>query len=87
MKFWEAMREMQENDKKVRCLRWDRRYEKHLYWKLGNDIDLPSGMDWEDVMCEWEIVDDLNKECVESGHVNTWMPKNQSLCLRCGVVT
>lgn len=63
MKFWEAMREMQENGKKVRCTEWDRGYEKHLYWQLGNDIDLPNGCDWEDVMCEWEIVDDFKKKC------------------------
>lgn len=56
MKFWEAMREMQENNKKVRCLRWDRHYEKDLEWHLGDDIKLPSGMDWEDVMYEWEVV-------------------------------
>lgn len=53
LKFWEAMREMQENHKRVRCLRWDRTHEKTIEWHLGDDIDLPSGMDWEDVMCEW----------------------------------
>lgn len=57
MKFWEAMREMQENNKKVRCNRWNRRREKDIYWQLGNDIDLPSGCDWEDVLAEWEIVE------------------------------
>ncbi len=58
MKFWEAMREMQENGRRVRCLRWDRKHEKTLVWHLGNDIQLPCGMDWEDVMCEWEIVEE-----------------------------
>ncbi len=48
MKFWEAMREMQENKAKVRCKRWTRKHEKESYWVLGSDIQLPMGLDWED---------------------------------------
>jgi len=29
--------------------------------------------------------DALNK-CKEMGHVNTWMPKNQTICMRCGAL-
>ena len=27
-----------------------------------------------------------NSECVELGHMFTWMPKNCSICMRCGVI-
>lgn len=57
MKFWEAMREMQENGKNVRCKRWDPQYE----WHLGDDINLPDGCDWEDVLYEWEIYEEPEK--------------------------
>jgi hypothetical protein len=30
--------------------------------------------------------EDAIKECEELGHVNTWMPKNQTLCMRCGAL-
>lgn len=51
MRFWQAMREMQENGAKVRCKSW----EKQSEWHLGDDIELPTRCDWEDVMDEWEI--------------------------------
>src|SRR5258706_7425340 len=60
MKFSEAMKHLEEG-KKVRCKLWSRRYEKEIYWQLGNDINLPSGCDWEDVMSEWELYDDSPK--------------------------
>lgn len=31
--------------------------------------------------------EDAIKECQEMGHVNTWMPKDQTLCMRCGALT
>ena len=51
MKFWEAMKMMQEGYR-VRCKRWKPEYE----WHMGDDINLPSGCDWEDIMDEWEVV-------------------------------
>lgn len=30
--------------------------------------------------------EDALKECSEIGHMNTWMPKNQTLCMRCGAL-
>ena len=30
--------------------------------------------------------EDFYKECEELGHMNTWMPKNQTLCMRCGAL-
>jgi len=30
--------------------------------------------------------EDAIKECEEMGHLNTWMPKNQTLCMRCGAL-
>jgi hypothetical protein len=30
--------------------------------------------------------EDAIKECEEKGHLNTWMPKNQTLCVRCGAL-
>lgn len=50
MKFWEAMREMQENRKSIRCKRWKPEYE----WHLGDDISLPQG-------CEWELYSEPEK--------------------------
>lgn len=76
LKFWEAMREMQENHKRVRCLRWDRTHEKTIEWHLGDDIDLPSGMDWEDVMCEWEICEQPKKP---SSPIMVEAPRNENM--------
>lgn len=58
MLFWEAMREMQENKKRVRCLRWNRRGEEAMFWELGSDIQLPTGLDWEDCMEDWVFYQD-----------------------------
>jgi len=30
--------------------------------------------------------EDVYKECEELGHMNTWMPKDQTLCMRCGAL-
>ncbi len=30
--------------------------------------------------------EDALKECEQMGHINTWMPKNQVLCMRCGAL-
>lgn len=61
MKFWKAMREMQENGKKVRCKRWNRPREKDLYWQLGDDCRLPTAFEWEDAMEEWELYEKPQK--------------------------
>lgn len=58
MKFWEAMREMQENGKKVRCKRWNGKSEIGIYWQMGDDCDLPTGFDWEDALDEWELYEE-----------------------------
>jgi len=61
MKFWEAMREMQENGKRVRCKRWNGPYESKFFWEIGSDMELPSGCDWQDVEDEWEIYETKSK--------------------------
>lgn len=30
--------------------------------------------------------EDLYEECKELGHMNTWMPKGQTLCMRCAAL-
>lgn len=34
--------------------------------------------------CPEEIVD-INDDCIKIGHMWTWLPKNDSLCMRCGI--
>jgi hypothetical protein len=63
--------------------------DERIWFRIKNDQDFKKMLDdcLDDLyQPERSKREDAIKECKELGHVNTWMPKNQVLCMRCGAL-
>jgi len=71
---------------------WEFLNEAPLMPTSGAYMDIEYGLD-QDEITHWMPLPPPpkekitpEKECEEIGHMNTWMPKNQTLCMRCGAL-